>query len=231
MAAVDIYTIHLEADAARLDYFYEILSPEERERALRFRFAEHRRRSILCRGTLRETLAPYLEVEPAHIRFGYNRYGKPFVRDSRVHFNLSHSGMFAMLGVSIGCEMGLDIERIDPRFAQDQIPERCFSPREVEQLRALPRGQQNAAFFRCWTRKEAYIKARGMGLALPLDSFDVSLGPDDPPALYRAGNWSIQDLEAPAGYAAAVVAATCGEGSGFSVRVCSPVAATALLPA
>lgn len=214
---VDVYTVPLESEPARLDHLYEILSPEERARALRFRFAEHRRQSILCRGTLREVLAPYLELNPAAIRLVYNRYGKPSVANSEVRFNVSHSGAFAMLAVSRGREVGLDLERIDSRFAQEQIPERFFSPREVEQLRALPAREQTAAFFRCWTRKEAYIKARGLGLALPLDSFDVSLRPGDPPALLRAGNWSIRNLDAPSGYAAALVA----EGSSFSVSYCS----------
>lgn len=229
---VDVYTIRLEADAARLDYLWEILSPEERERALRFRFAADRRQSILCRATLRETLSSYLDLKPAAIRFAYNRYGKPCVRGSEVRFNLSHSGGWAMLAVTRGREVGIDIERIDPRFAEDQIPERFFSPREVAQLRGLPDGEQTAAFFRCWTRKEAYIKARGLGLALALDSFDVSLRPGDPPALQRAGNWSLQNLEAPAGYAAAIVA----EGAAFTVSVCAAcsgpaVGATELLPA
>jgi 4'-phosphopantetheinyl transferase len=233
---VDVYTLSLDADAARLDQLYEILSPEERERARRFHFAEHRRQSILCRGTLRETLARYLHRNPAAIAFAYNRYGKPYVRGADIRFNLSHSGAWAMLAVTRDREVGVDIERIDPRFAQDQIPEQFFSPREVEQLRSLPQREQTAAFFRCWTCKEAYIKARGLGLSLPLDSFDVSLRPDDPPALLRAGNWSIQNLEAPSGYAAAIVA----EGGEFNVSICgasldrelcSGAEATALLPA
>ena len=130
-----------------------------------------------------------------------------------------------MQAVTRGVEVGIDIERMDPRFASEQIPEQFFSPREVAQLRALPEDQQTAAFFRCWTRKEAYIKARGLGLALALDSFDVSLGPDDPPVLMRAGDWSVQDLSAggfggdfnvPAGFAAAVVA----EGPAFRALAC-----------
>lgn len=214
---VDVYNIRLEADAARLDYLYEILSPEERERALRFRFAAHRRQSIICRATLREALSTYLDLKPAAIRFAYNRYGKPCVRGSEVRFNLSHSASWAMLAVTRGREVGIDIERIDPRFAEEQIPEHFFSPREVAQLRSLPNSEQTAAFFRCWTRKEAYIKARGLGLALPLDSFDVAVRPGDSPALLRAGNWSLQNLDAPPGYAAAIVA----EGSQFTVSACA----------
>ena len=231
---VDVYTLGLAADPAQLDHWYEILSPEELDRARRFRFAEHRRQSIACRGLIREILGSYLDQEPASICFSYNRYGKPYVESSDVFFNVSHSGAWAMLSISIGVETGIDIEHVDPRFAHEQVPERFFSPAEVAKLRALPSSQQTAAFFRCWTRKEAYIKARGMGLSLPLDSFDVTLGPGDPAAFLRgAGDWSIQDLPAPAGYAAAIVA----EGGEFRVSFCpapgrsSPERATALLPA
>ncbi len=219
--SIDVRTIYLEADAVRLDLLYEILSPEERERAGRFRFPEHRHRYIVCRGTVREVLAPHLHLAPGAVQFDYNPYGKPSVPGSNVRFNVSHSGVWAMLAVSLEREVGIDIEHIDARFAQDQIPERFFSPREVTHLRSLPESQQTAAFFRCWTRKEAYIKARGLGLALALDSFDVSLRPDDPPELSRAGHWSIQNLDAPAGYAAAIVA----EGGAFTVSVTPPSAA------
>ncbi len=236
MVSVDIYRVRLDADAARLDSLFEILAPEERERAARFRFAEHRRQYIICRGTLREILSRYVELNPARIAFVYNRHGKPGLRDSPrgsdVRFNVSHSGGWALQAVTRAIEVGIDIERIDSRFfnadlACERIPERFFSPRETAQLRALPADQQTAAFFRCWTRKEAYIKARGLGLALPLDSFDVSLGPDDPPALSRAGDWSVQDFRVPPGYAAAVVA----EGPGFSAVACALPEATAPLRA
>jgi 4'-phosphopantetheinyl transferase len=232
MVAVDIYTVRLEADAARLDSLYEILAPQERERAARFRFAEHRRHFIVCRGTLREILSPYLGLKPARIAFAYNAHGKPRLCDSDVRlpdvrFNVSHSGGWALQAVTRGRDVGVDIERMDARFANDQIPERFFSPREVAHLRALPAVRQTEAFFRCWTRKEAYIKARGLGLALPLDSFDVSLSPGDPPVLLRAGDWSVQDFDAPPGYAAAVVA----EGPVFSAVSCPLPEASALLPA
>jgi 4'-phosphopantetheinyl transferase len=224
--SVDIYQVRLEAEPARLDSLYEILSPQEREQAGRYRFAEHRRQYIVCRGTLREILSSYIETKPARIQFVYNRHGKPGLRDSEVDFNVSHSGGWALQAVTRGGAVGVDIERIEPRFAQEQIPERFFSPREAAQLRSLPAHQQTAAFFRCWTRKEAYIKARGLGLALALDSFDVSLGPDDPPAFLRgAGNWSVHDLEAPAGYAAAIVA----EGSAFKTVACAAPAVDALV--
>jgi 4'-phosphopantetheinyl transferase len=213
---VDVYTARLEPDADRLNLLYELLSAEERERAARFHFPIHRGHFIACRGMLREILSTYLEIPPAQVRFSYNAYGKPAVQESGVRFNISHSGGWAMFAVTEGREVGIDIERIDARVAQDQIPERFFSAREVAQLRSLPIAQQTEAFFRCWTRKEAYIKARGLGLSLALDSFDVSLAPGEPAALLRgAGNYSLQELPAPDGFAAAVAA----EGSDWEIAM------------
>jgi len=218
MAAVDVYTFPLRTDPARVELLQEILSPAERERFSRFRFSLHRRQAIICRGTLRETLSRYLDLDPAHICLAYNRHGKPYVAGSQIHFNVSHSSNWAMIAVSTDAETGIDIERIEQSIAQERTPERFFSPSEAARLRALPESQQTEAFFRCWTRKEAYIKARGLGMALPLDSFDVSFGPGEPAAfLSGVDGWSIQDLDAPPGYAAAVVA----EGSELTVFRCS----------
>jgi 4'-phosphopantetheinyl transferase len=215
-SAVEIYSARLDPDAARLEVLHRLLSPEERERAARFYFPIHRQHFIACRGMLREILAGYLEMAPAAVRFSYNAYGKPAVLDSHCRFNVSHSGGWALFAVTEGREVGIDIERIEARVAQEQIPERFFSAWEVAQLRALPVEQQTEAFFRCWTRKEAYIKARGLGLSLPLDSFDVSLAPGEPAALLRgAGNYSLQELAAPEGFAAAVAA----EGTDWEVTL------------
>lgn len=206
----------MDIDAVRLDRLNATLSPEERERAARFHFPLHRQHFIACRGMLREILSGYLEMAPAEVRFSYNSYGKPATEGSTVRFNVSHSGGWALFAVTEAREVGIDIERIDPRAAQDQIPERFFSPWEVAQLRSLPATQQTDAFFRCWTRKEAYIKARGLGLSLPLNSFDVTLAPGEPAALLRGGgNYALEELPAPPGFAAAVAA----EGSDWAVAL------------
>lgn len=226
MALIDVYTIPLKADPARADSLQELLSPAERDRFSRFRFALHRRQAVVCRGTLREILSRYLDLGPAHICLAYNRFGKPYIAGSQVRFNVSHSGDWAMIAVSIGAETGIDIERIEPRFAQERIPDRFFSQREAARLRALPESQQTEAFFRCWTRKEAYIKARGLGMALSLDSFDVSFAPGEPAAfLGGADGWAVENLDAPSGYAAAVVA----EGSALTVFRCVAAEAPELL--
>jgi 4'-phosphopantetheinyl transferase len=194
MTDLEIHVFSLDGDARRLA---GILTPDELERAARFRFDRDRNRYIVCRGTLRELLG-------ARAPFVYGPYGKPRLEGSDVRFNVSHSHGLGMIAIARGREVGCDIERVDPSFADEKIPEQFFSPHEVAALRALPESEQCAAFFRCWTRKEAFIKACGMGLSLPLDSFDVTLG--ERAALLRgAEGWSLHSVDAPEGYATAVV--------------------------
>lgn len=180
--------------------FAALLSSEERERAARFRFDRDRNRFIVCRGTLRQRLGL-----KSHVRLIQGLFGKPMLAGSDIRFNVSHSHDMGMIAITRGREVGCDIERVDPSFADENIPERFFSPREVRALRALPAADQCDAFFRCWTRKEAYIKACGLGMSLTLDSFDVTLEPDRPAALLRGEDgWSLKAADAPKGYAAAI---------------------------
>jgi 4'-phosphopantetheinyl transferase len=205
MTGVDLYCHSLELAGGRLEVLRALLSAEERDRAARFHFDKHRRYFIAARGILRELLGRYLDKPPAAIEFSYNPYGKPAVEG--IYFNLSHSDNMALYAVSRAREVGVDIERINPAFAEEQIPEQYFSPAEVKVLRALPKQRQTEAFFNCWTRKEAYVKARGLGLSLDLQSFDVTLAPSEPAAFLRgAGEWSIEALEIAPGFAAAIVA-------------------------
>jgi 4'-phosphopantetheinyl transferase len=203
---VDIYCFALDEIVAHAD---AILSAEEQTRAVQFRFARDRRRFINCRAKVRTILArylaPHLAMDAVQIKFRYNEFGKPSV--DGMHFNVSHSHDVAMMAVSRSREVGIDVQRVDTSFANENVPERFFSPREVAALRELPSTQQLNAFFRCWTRKEAYVKARGMGLSLALNSFDVTLAPGEPPRFLRgADDWSVESLSPIPGYAAAVVA-------------------------
>jgi 4'-phosphopantetheinyl transferase len=205
---VDIYCFALDEIVPHID---TILSAEEQSRAARFRFARDRRRFTNCRAKVRSILARYLAphraMDAVQIEFRYNDFGKPSV--DGLYFNVSHSHDVAMMAVSRSRQVGIDIERIDTSFANDNIPERFFSSREVAGLRELPSTQQLDAFFRCWTRKEAYVKARGMGLSLALDSFDVTLAPGEPARFLRgADDWSVESLSSMPGYAAAVVASS-----------------------
>jgi 4'-phosphopantetheinyl transferase len=206
---------------------------------VRFRFDRDRRRFIVARAVLRCILADYLRVPPAAVRFSYGKRGKPALPEpwaDRFHFNLSHSGELALIGVTGEGRIGVDIEEFRPVAEEDRIAERFFSPREHATLVSLPKEQQQAAFFNCWTRKEAYIKALGDGLSCPLDRFDVTLGPDEPPRLVgildepeQVGRWTLYAPPLPvADYAAAVIV----EGHPREARQWwRAVDATAMLPA
>jgi 4'-phosphopantetheinyl transferase len=207
-----------------LTAFLATLAPDEQERAARFRFQKDREHFIAARGLLRALLSRYLNVRPDDLAFGYSAHGKPFLvseQGGEVRFNVSHSHGLALFAFAQRRALGIDLEYMRPEVAEEQIAERFFSSCEVTALRALPAGQQTEAFFNCWTRKEAYIKARGEGLSLPLDQFDVSLAPGEPAALLHtamaadeASRWSMIELAAGAGYKAALVV----EGGGWQLR-------------
>ena len=205
------------------------LTTDECQRAERYVFEKDRTHFAVARGLLRVLLGRYLRQEPQHLRFTYGPHGKPALATDTgrapLCFNVSHSHGLALYAVTRGREVGVDVERIRPEIAQEKIAERFFSRREVTVLRALPTSLQAAAFFACWTRKEAYIKAKGEGLALPLGQFDVSLAPGEPAMLLRtawdpqeAACWALQDLAPAPGYRAAVAVAghdwrlTCWDG-------------------
>jgi len=208
--AVHVWRIKLDQEDDRLERFRRMLEAHELERAGRFHFEKHRRHFIVARGFLRSVVARYLGTQPEALRFSYGSYGKPALEsEHRLRFNLSHSNEVALLGVTLDAELGVDVEHIRADFASEDIAQRFFSRAEVETFNALPKEEQVAAFFRCWTRKEAYIKAIGKGLSHPLDAFDVTLAPGTPPALLRAedddaSRWLLTDLDAGADYAAAL---------------------------
>jgi len=190
------------------------LSSDERERADRFVFDRDRRRFACGRGVLRHLLASYVGADAASLRFAYGAHGKPTLSipfDTGLLFNVSNSGSFALVAISRGLELGVDIEAIRPLADGDDIASRFFSPREVAHLQSVPASARHAAFFACWTRKEAYLKALGDGLALPLDTFDVTFVDGEPPRVRVADDasegqrWSLIPLSAPSGYAAALV--------------------------
>ncbi len=207
---VHVWRIALDQPDERLDRFQRTLEPDELNRAGRFHFEKHQRHFIVARGFLRAVVARYLETQPEALRFSYGAYGKPALASEHVlRFNLSHSHEVALLAVALDAELGVDVEHIRADFASEDIARRFFSRAEVEVFNALPQEEQVAAFFRCWTRKEAYIKAIGKGLSQALDAFDVTLAPEEPPVLLRAedddvSRWSMRDVEVGEGYAGAL---------------------------
>ena len=193
-----------------------LLAEDELSRAARFHFDKDRTHYIVARGWLRKLLAAYLSIGAGELRFSYAEKGKPALAESQrgsLNFNLAHSHGMAIYAFSRRREVGIDIEFIREDLADEKIAERFFSPQEIDVLGKLPADLRKQAFFDCWTRKEAYIKARGEGLSMPLDEFDVSLRPGEAPALLRnhkepaeITRWSMQSVTVPAGYVAALVA-------------------------
>jgi 4'-phosphopantetheinyl transferase len=182
-----------------------MLDSEERRRAAVFRHAADSRRFIVRRGRLRELLGTRLGCAPAEVTVSRNAYGKPFVAGAAFGFSLSHSLDRAMIVFAPGAEIGCDIEWRRPSLATQQVAERFFSRLEVERLAAVGPGQWIEAFFNCWTRKEALIKAFGQGLSYPLKAFDVSLAPGEPAVLLRGPpGWALYAGQSRAGLHAAV---------------------------
>jgi 4'-phosphopantetheinyl transferase len=222
-----VWRASLDRSAEVVESLERVLGRDERERADRFRFEHHRARYVVGRALLRGLLGRYLGTRPEDIEFSYGEHGKPFLACPGPWFNLAHSGPVAMFAFSSTAEVGIDVELADADFASGRIAERFFAPSEVQRLRSLPMALQPRAFLECWTRKEAFIKARGEGLSLPLDSFAVTLGPSEPAAVLRTAwsdeepmQWSMADLSDPGGQSIAAVASRSG---GWSV-VCRAVA-------
>jgi 4'-phosphopantetheinyl transferase len=184
-------------------------------RAKRYIFEYDRKRFVVRRGILRALLGSYLGISPEQVRFTYGKNQKPELTGTsdadKIHFNISHSEGLAVFAFSNNSEIGVDIEYIRDVPEMDRIIDRLFSEREKSILDSLYGKEKNQAFFNCWTRKEAYIKALGEGLSYPLDSFDVSLVPDHPAKILgikeseeSASQWELVDLKITAGYTAVV---------------------------
>jgi 4'-phosphopantetheinyl transferase len=211
---VHVWRVPLIQPAASVAALARTLADDERGRAARFRFDRDRDAFIIARGTLRNLAGRYLDRPAGALGFGYLDKGKPYLTEppgEALRFNVSHSGELALIAFSRGRELGVDIELRRPLDDLLALARISFSPREYAALCALPPGDHTAAFFACWSRKEAFIKATGEGVS-QLADFEVSLRPDEPARLVRvegapwAGRpWSLQDLPAIAGYAAALV--------------------------
>jgi 4'-phosphopantetheinyl transferase len=203
---VQLWTVALDGETSQQDEYWKTLSEDERQRADRFRFERDRERFVRARGKLRSLLGEYLSQHPVDVRFTYGLQGKPGV-EGDLQFNLAHSGGYALYAFSVGKAVGVDIEQLRPMDDAEALAERFFSPEECGDLMSVPVEQRNAAFFACWTRKEAFVKAVGAGLTLSLKSFRVSVLAGDQARLLRndhEGKWTLVDLRPPDEYRGAV---------------------------
>lgn len=222
---VHVWRASLDLEASSIQSLLRTLCVEEQQRAERFHFPKDRDRFIVARGLLRGILSFYLGKQPSSLQFVYNQYGKPALTEAYnrkpLCFNLSHSRGLALYAVTQNRNLGVDLEYIRTDFPCKEIAERFFSPQENAVLRTLPLDMKHKAFFTCWTRKEAYIKATGKGLSLPLNQFDVSLIPKEPAILLSiagdhqaACRWSLQELIPDPDYVAALAV----EGTGWQIK-------------
>lgn len=210
---VHIYFFSLNSEIPQ-DQVEQLLAPHEQARASRFTHQTVKTRYIVGRCTLRRIIANYLEMEAKDLVLTEGTQGKPYLADRALHeqlrFNLTHKHDRAALAVSGGYEVGLDLEELRQTIPYLKMAERFFYRRETEELLNLPDYEQLAAFYRCWTRKEAYLKGLGSGLTRPANSFRVSLLPGQPPILddfqnqVLSQNWSLYDVDVPEGYCAAL---------------------------
>jgi len=220
---VHVWRASLIQPASRVEQLRLTLSADEQARADRFYFEQHKNRFIVARGILRIILSRYLDISPRQVQFSYGAHGKPALAATLgkglLEFNLSHSQDIALYAVtrslaaaSASRLLGIDVEHIRPMPDLEKIAERFFAARENAALQALPVSLRQQAFFNCWTRKEAYLKACGYGLAGELNKIEVSLTPGEPALLLSiageteaASRWCLTDLTPASGASAALV--------------------------
>ncbi len=212
-AEVHVWAVWLKAPPPVNRAYRRLLSPDEIARADRFVFEHLTRSHELSQGALRLLLAHFLKCRPGEVAFGFGPRGKPMLQgDSRIRFNMAHSGGLALYAVTADCEIGVDVEELRDIPEIEQVASHYFSKAEASQLSSIgPEIATREAFFRCWTRKEAYIKAIGDGLYLPLDQFQVTLLSDAPAQFVRIGDdsaaaaeWTLEHLDPAPNYVGAL---------------------------
>jgi len=194
------------------DRYFCVLAPAEKERASRFKTPDLQKQFIIWHGVLKTILGSYLNIAPTDVRFVYSPHGKPSLDlqrpSKKLYFNMSHSNQYALFAFS-ETVVGIDIEYIDSYAPPDDLAAQNFSTKEIETFNSLPDNAKTEAFFNCWTRKEAFVKALGEGLSYPLKDFDVTLKPGESAKLLEirrpgadASEWSLHDIEVGMGYKA-----------------------------
>jgi 4'-phosphopantetheinyl transferase len=205
---VVVWISRLSQAQASLPFLEPLLDSREQERAARFHFPDDRARFIVGRGLLRKCLGSYLQRDPAGIELTYTDLKRPVLAGSDdIDFSISHTHDLVALAVTSGARVGVDLEFIQPNLDLSELALRIFSPEDLRLFQAVPNDEKHVAFYRAWTRKEAYLKARGEGIAGGLQEVSVSFAPGNVGSIHDsrkscgAGNWRLQALPVPEGYA------------------------------
>jgi 4'-phosphopantetheinyl transferase len=210
---VVVISTPLDLGLAEVRALTSLLSEDERERAGRFRFEQHRHRFIVARARLRQLLGQCQGIAPEQVAFTYGPHGKPALAERNaagIEFNVAHSGDLALYALTVGSPVGVDVELVRELPKAQAIAESYFSAHERARMLELPQADRNLSFFLAWTRKEAMLKACGKGLSVPLRDFSVSVVPGEPAVVLEAaeelgtGTWSLVHLEPASGYMAAL---------------------------
>lgn len=207
-----IWSVRINDHNDRLEKYWQLLNEQEIQKARAFKFIKDRRCFIIARGALRSLLGSYLHISPGGIEFKYGPYGKPCIQDTRmINFNISHSRNMILLGFVKKATIGIDIEYTKREVDVKKIAKHFFSKEEISSLAAIDEPYQLGAFYNCWTRKEAFIKALGSGLSFPLDQFVVSLDDASKARLietkwdiYEKEKWTLQAIKPEEDYIGAV---------------------------
>lgn len=214
-ADVHVWAAGLNKPIERISALERTLSSDERNRAMQFHAERDRNRFTVGRGVLRAILSSYLDINPAQLHFVYGPRGKPMLTGlpgrSALHFNVTHSNELILFALTRACAVGIDVEWLELIRDTEDISSHFFSPREVAKLAALPKERRALAFSNLWSRKEAFLKATGVGLSAPLDQIEVSFTPGELPRmisiagnLHAAACWTLEDLAPAADYKGAV---------------------------
>ena len=209
---VHIWQANLEPDINGWEKLTSMLSDDEQAKASSFHFEKHKRRYTVGRSILRTLLGGYLNCSPTAINFTYNNYGKPSLKDNptELQFNVSRTDEIMLCAFVLKSDIGIDIEAIKPNIDCISISQHVFSAQERNTLQGLEGKELNSAFFRIWSRKEAYIKARGVGLSHPLQKFSVSMDKTLPVPIEhqsrtnKTKRWRLYDIAVENNYSAAI---------------------------
>lgn len=222
---VDVWRLRLDIAEAEMTSYFSLLPHDEQQRAQRFTFPAKRREFIVTRGELRRIVGQILDVDPKQITFAYTDKDKPYLtskyQNHAITFNISHSHDMALIAITLDLDIGVDIEKIREEVKFEKLAQHYFSQNEYEALQKLPKQQLPRAFYACWTRKEAFVKALGKGIAFGLAQFSVSVDPlDATPSLIThwdknvMANWSLVNIDVEQDYQAALAVA----GTGLTIR-------------